>query len=209
MCNAAGANATAYTHALVDALVPGLASAPAPDTVSADAAVNARLRGIYRDMRTNTTVRLDTARGQLQRVGAGVLRPLRDGSYLMGAARVRFTRAGDGRPETMRQPTADGDTVVFAYVTESAWVPTAAELASVAGRYRNDEIGATYTVTVANGKLTVSPRVGAVDTLTPTYRDAFSAGGGSAWFTRDAKGRVTAMHFGSARAWDFVSVRVP
>lgn len=209
MCNAAGAGATAYTRALVDALVPGLPVAPLPDTVVADGAANARLRGIYRDTRTNTMMRLDTVRGQLQRVGAGVLRPLRDGSYLMGASRVRFTLRGDGRPETMRQPTTDGDTVVFTYVAESVWVPTAAELAALAGRYRNDEIGATYAVAVANGKLTVSPRVGAVDTLTPTYRDAFASGGSSAWFTRDAKGRVTAMHFGSARAWDFVSVRVP
>ncbi len=209
MCNAAGAGATGYTHALVDVLVPGLPGAPAPNTVAVDAAANARLRGIYRDTRTNTTMRLDTVRGQLQRVGGAVLRPLRDGSYQMGATRVRFTRSSDGRPESMRQPTADGDTVVFAYVAESVWVPTAAELASLAGRYRSDEIGATYTVAVANGKLTVSPRVGAVDTLTPTYRDAFAAGGSSAWFTRDARGRVTAMHFGSARAWDFVSVRVP
>ena len=30
----------------------------------------------------------------------------------------------------------------------------------------------------------------------------------TAWFVRDKRGRVTAMHFGSARAWDFVSVRV-
>jgi hypothetical protein len=177
--------------------------------VAADPAANARLRGIYRDTRTNTTFQLDTVRGQLQRVNAGVLRPLRDGTYQAGGARVRFTLASNGRPESMRQPTADGDTLVFNYVAESVWVPTAAELASLAGTYRNDEIGATYTVAVANGKLTVSPRVGAGETLTPTYRDNFSSGGSSAWFTRDAKGKVTAMHFGSARAWDFASVRVP
>ena len=208
MCNAAGAAATAYTHALVDALVPGLARAAVPDTVAADVAANARLRGVYRDTRTNTVMQLDTAKGQLLRVGGGVLRPLRDGTYLMGATRVRFTLGGDGRPTAMRQPTADGDTVVFTYMAESVWVPTAAELASVAGRYRNDEIGVTFTVAAANGALTVSPRVGAVDTLAATYRDAFANGGGTAWFTRDGKGRVTAMHFGSARAWDFVSVRV-
>ncbi|MBL0170889.1 MAG: beta-lactamase family protein [Gemmatimonadaceae bacterium] len=209
MCNAAGAAATAYTHALVDALVPGLARAAVPDTIVADVAANARLRGVYRDTRTNTVMQLDTAKGQLQRIGAGVLRPLRDGTYLMGASRVRFTLGSDGRPTGLRQPTADGDTVVFAYMAESVWVPTAAELASVVGRYRNDEIGVTFSVAAANGTLTVSPRVGAVDTLTATYRDAFANGGGTAWFTRDGKGRVTAMHFGSARVWDFVSVRVP
>ena len=101
------------------------------------------------------------------------------------------------------------DTVVFVYMTASVWVPTVTELASIAGRYRNDEIGVTFTVAVANGAVTVSPRVGAVDTLTATYRDAFASGGGSVWFTRDARARVTAMHFGSARVWDFVSTRMP
>ena len=94
-------------------------------------------------------------------------------------------------------------------MTESVWVPTVTELASIAGRYRNDEIGVTFTVAVANGAVTVSPRVGAVDTLNATYRDAFASGGGSVWFTRDGRARVTAMHFGSARVWDFVSLRVP
>ncbi|MEQ1693168.1 MAG: serine hydrolase domain-containing protein, partial [Gemmatimonas sp.] len=118
MCNVAGAAATAYAHALVDAMVPGLPRVAVADTVSADAGAAARLRGIYRDTRTNTTIRLDTVRGQLQRVGGAVLRPVRDGGYMMGASRVRFTMGADGRPTNMRQPTADGDTVVFAYAAE-------------------------------------------------------------------------------------------
>ena len=96
-------------------------------------------------------------------------------------------------------------------MADRAWTPTVAELTALAGRYRSEEIGVTFTVAVAasGSTLTLSPRVGVVDTLTATYRDAFAMSGGSAWFTRDAKGRVTAMHFGSARAWDFVSTRMP
>jgi hypothetical protein len=41
-----------------------------------------------------------------------------------------------------------------------------------------------------------------------TYRDAFGDSGETAWFVRDTRGRVSAMHFGSGRAWDFVSARV-
>ena len=209
MCNAAGAGATAYTHALVDAMVPGLARSAAPDTVAPDAAAIAKLRGIYRDTRTNTTLQLDTVRGQLQRVGGGVLRPLRDGTYLVGASRMRFTLGPGGRPVDVRQPTADGDTLVFVYAAESRWMPTAAELASIVGRYRNDEIGATFTVVALDGsRIIVSPRSGAADTLTAISRDAFVTGGGNTWFTRDVTGRVTAMHIGRARVWDFVSLRV-
>ncbi len=88
-------------------------------------------------------------------------------------------------------------------------MPTAAELASIVGRYRNDEIGATFTVVALDGsRIIVSPRSVSADTLTAISRDAFVTGGGNTWFTRDVKGRVTAMHIGSARVWDFVSLRV-
>ena len=88
-------------------------------------------------------------------------------------------------------------------------MPSAAELAALGGRYRNDEIGVTFSVTVDGDQLTVSPRHGVRTVLRPTWRDAFEGNGESVWFTRDRKGRVTAMHFGASRVWDFVSVRVP
>ena len=56
--------------------------------------------------------------------------------------------------------------------------------------------------------MTVSPRVGVADTLAATYRDAFGDSEETVWFVRDKQGRVSAMHFGSGRAWDFVSPRV-
>ena len=209
MCNAAGAGATAYTHAIVDAMVPTLARATAPDTVHADPTAIGKLRGIYKDARTNTTLQLDTVQGQLRRVGGAPLFALRDGNYGAGATRVRFTMSANGVPAAMYQPTADGDTLQFTYMADRAWTPNATELAALAGKYRNDEIGSTFTVSVMGSTLAVSPRVGVMQLLTPTYRDAFSSGSDAIWFTRDAKGKVAAMHFGSARAWDFVSMRTP
>jgi hypothetical protein len=55
------------------------------------------------------------------------------------------------------------------------------------------------------------------DTARPLYREktptgtreGFTSNGESVWFVRDARGRATEMHFGSARVWDFVSTRVP
>ncbi|WP_396219320.1 serine hydrolase domain-containing protein [Gemmatimonas sp.] len=208
MCNVAGAGATGLTHALVDAMVPGLPRATAPDTVRTDAATIARLAGIYRDTRTNTVTVLDTARGRLRRDGGTAFLPLRDGSYQMGGTRVRFTTDASGTPVTMRIPTSDGDTVVHAFMAAERWKPSAAELASIAGRYRNDEIDVTFTVGIAGDRVTVSPRVGVADTLAATYRDAFGGSEETVWFVRDKQGRVSAMHFGSGRAWDFVSSRV-
>ncbi len=208
MCNVAGAGATGLTHALVDAMVPGLPRAAAPDTVRSDAAGIARLAGIYRDTRTNTVMVLDTVRGRLRRDGSTAFLPLRDGSYQLGGTRVRFTTTDSGQPVSLHVPTTDGDTVVHTFMAAERWRPSAAELASIAGRYRNDEIGVTFTVGTAGSAVTVSPRVGVTDTLPATYRDAFGDSEETVWFVRDKQGRVSAMHFGSGRAWDFVSPRV-
>lgn len=208
MCNAAGAGATGYTHQLVDAMIPNLPRPVAVDTMASDPAAMAKYRGVYRDTRTNTTFIMDTVRGQLRRGAAGVI-SLRDGTFAVGATRMRFTPASGATPVTLRQQTADGDTLTFVRMSESVWVPTAAELASIAGKYRSEEIGTTFTLAVVNGALTVSPRAGIVGSMIPRYKDAFDQDGEMIWFVRDAKGRVTAMHIGSGRAWDFVATRVP
>ncbi len=207
MCNAAGAPATAYVHAIVDAIVPSLPVQSGPQITEMAPAALQTLTGLYRDTRTNTLNELTVVQGQLRR-GATRLQPLADGGFQAGATRLQI--APDARGVmTLRQPTADGDTVVFVREAEQRWVPTAAELASLAGRYRNDEIATTFTVTAVDGKLTISIRPGASEVLRPSYRDAFEASGETVWFTRDRKGRSTSMHFGSARVWDFVSMRVP
>jgi hypothetical protein len=208
MCNVAGASATGFTHAIVDAMVPGLPRAAAADTVATDLAAVAKLVGIYRDTRTNTVTVLDTSRGRLRRDGGTAFVALRGGGYQLGGSRVQFTTDASGKPVTLRIPTSDGDTVVHAFMAAERWKPSAAELASIAGRYRSDEIGVTFTVGTAGDRLTITPRVGVTDTLPASYRDAFGDGGETAWFVRDKQGRVTVMHFGSGRAWDFVSSRV-
>ncbi len=116
MCNVSGAGATGFTHAIVDAMVPGLPRAATPDTVRADAAIVAKLAGIYRDTRTNMVMVLDTSRGQLRRDGGAAFLPLRDGGYQLGASRVRFIATTGGQPVSLHVPTSDGDTVVHAFM---------------------------------------------------------------------------------------------
>ncbi|MBL0938355.1 MAG: serine hydrolase [Gemmatimonadaceae bacterium] len=208
MCNVAGAGATGYTRALVDALHPELPRAAAPDTITTDQSRLLEWRGYYEDTRWHTITRIDTV-GGVMRQGATPLRALRDGSYLAGGQRMRFAMDADGKTRTTRFTTSDGDSVVWKWRADAPWRPTATELAAFEGRYRSGEIDATWTVSVRNGQLTMSPRAGLVRALVPTVRDAFDSPGEAVWFTRDRKGRVTAMHFGSARAWDFVFERLP
>ena len=134
------------------------------------------------------------------------LKPLRGGSFAAGSALLRFETGADGKTAAALIAQADGDTLRFAYVADKAWAPTAPQLAVFEGNYRSDEVGVTYTVKVVNDTLTLSPRTGVVQRLTPTYADAFD-GDGAVWFTRDGKQRVTAMHFGQGRMWDLVLPR--
>ena len=101
----------------------------------------------------------------------------------------------------------DGDTTAYAFVSGAPWTPTAAELADFAGRYRSDEVGATYTVLVENGKLVITLRAAVRHEMSPSYKDAFT-GWNTVWFTRDGGGKVPAMHVGAARMWDLVLPRV-
>lgn len=208
LCNAAGAPATSYTHAIVDALHPELLRPAARDTIPTDQSALLAWRGLYEDERWHAISHLDTAGGLLRLEGTPV-RALRDGTFLVGNQVMRLAMAADGRTRTLRTATSDGDSVVMRWRQTDGWSPTPDELQRFAGRYRNDEIGVTFTVAVQDGKLTVSPRHGVVDTLTPTARDAFDGSGNAVWFTRARNGAVREMHFGASRVWDFVAVRVP
>ncbi len=213
MCNASGAPATAYAHGILDGLYLDLPRAASFDTLATGAVNVAPYAGVYRDARTNTAVVLESSGGGLRRSGGAVLRPLADGTFLSGAARLRFDVAPGGAVRGYRQATADGDSLHYVRVADAIWTPAASDLAAYAGKYRNDEIGVTFDVRAVQGALTVSPRAGVADTVRAHYRDAtrdaFVNGGNAVWFTRDQRGRVTAMHFGSARVWDFVSARAP
>jgi CubicO group peptidase (beta-lactamase class C family) len=208
MCNVAGASATAYTHALVDALYPELNRPAAPDTVGLDVPALLAWRGLYEDTRWHSVTRLDTVRGVL-RLGDAPVRALATGTLQAGSTRFRLSKSATGQALSLHSVTSDGDSVVWVHRAEQTWTPTAAELSALAGQYRNDEIGTTWTVTVRGDRLVMSPRVGVERILTPTYRDAFASPGEAVWFTRDRRGRVQAMHFGAARAWDFVLARLP
>jgi CubicO group peptidase (beta-lactamase class C family) len=211
LCNAAGAPATQFARSMIDALVPDLPPAVAPDTVAADPAAAAKLSGIYRSLRTHEPLIVGNAAPGL-RGRTGILPPLRalrDGGWMLGNNRALFESAPNGTPRGVRVIAADNDTVAYVYEAAAQWAPTVEQLAAFVGRYHSDEIATTWTVKLENGKLAASTRGAMRGEVTPTYPDAFSTASplGYIWFTRDAKGTVTTMHSGAARVWDFTFTR--
>jgi hypothetical protein len=86
----------------------------------------------------------------------------------------------------------------------SAWQPSASDLAAYAGTYYSPDVETTFQVSVTNGALTLFRRPAARFTLRPTSRDSFTGLEDRVWFTRDASGRVTALHTSGGRAYDVV-----
>lgn len=81
--------------------------------------------------------------------------------------------------------------------------PTAAELASYAGRYRSSELGVTWPITFDHGMLTLgttpSELMDISGTLVPAMQGTFTAGSGTLQFVRDAAGQVTGMRLSASR----------
>ena len=92
-------------------------------------------------------------------------------------------------------------------VSDTTMLIAPAELAAYAGTYFSPDAETTLEVSVANDALTLLRRPTTRITLRQTSTDTFSGFGQRVWFTRDASGRVTALHVRTGRAYDVVFER--
>jgi CubicO group peptidase (beta-lactamase class C family) len=101
--------------------------------------------------------------------------------------------------------------LLFWYEPVELVAPTETQLRDYVGEYRNDELPATYSVSIDNGRLVATlPRFGAVS-LEPTILDHFQL---SWWgyyfeFTRGEEGRIVGFDLRSSRLRDVRFVRQP
>jgi hypothetical protein len=86
----------------------------------------------------------------------------------------------------------------------STWKPNAGDLEAYAGSYYSSDVETAFEVSVANGALTLFRRPAMRAVLRPASTDTFSGFSDRVWFTRDASGRVTALHVAGGRAYDVV-----
>jgi CubicO group peptidase (beta-lactamase class C family) len=203
LCNSAQGAAGQYAHQIADRLItdfPVRVAQASVDSVRLDTAKLSKFQGNYRSRTGSvTTFSFGSTPGLIA---------LRDGSYLMRTTRHVFTETSNGA-RRMLTITPDNDTLTFEYVGW-LWSPSRQQLQEFEGRYRSDEIGATYTVKLEGDSLMMSVRPGVSQRLRHMYRDGFvrGAGGSGVWFSRDRDGKVTTMHFGEGRMWNLVLQRV-
>jgi hypothetical protein len=116
--------------------------------------------------------------------------------FVSANGQVAFEIAGD----IVRKTAPNGTLDRFDRVT--AVTPSAAQLATLTGRYASDEAEVAVEVAVQGEALVIKRRPETVITLTPIFEDAFRGSIGLVRFHRDATGAVKEMSISQPRVWD-------
>ena len=164
--------------------------------------------GLYRDTRTNQSIRVTVSDGALHVFGVAL--------YPVSATRFE---AWDGvaldfesAPSADHRTAALFETPVASAVRiepVNAYDPSAEQLEAFLGRYHSPEAEATWEISVEDGKLVISERYGDPRTLRPVFNDAFQGPHGTFVFVRDQSGAVTQLRLSQGRVWDLRSDRQP
>ena len=208
MCNAGPANpgrlAREVAELYLGDAITEEAAADDMEGVDLDPARVAALAGGYRDTRTGQFMEL-VADGSSLRLGGGPggmeLTPASETEFVSpNGVTIAFEGTGESGRSAAIMNTPVAENVRIEPVGEFA--PTAADLAAYAGAYHSDEAEVTYWVEVDDGTLMLRDRYGDGGALEPVYPDAFTRGGSTYIFHRDAGGRVTEASLSQGRVWD-------
>lgn len=163
--------------------------------VSVPAAELTALAGTYWSPLTDEVVRVELKDGALRRVGAPApLIPFGGGAFRVGESTEVWRFSAPGKVEIVDfWPTSRP------FTRMTAPMPTESALASFAGRYRSADTDMTYTVQLADGRLTLRwPREREVP-LEAVGGDRFIGNIGTVTFTRTASGAVDGLTISNRR----------
>lgn len=183
-------------------------AAAAPDIISIPEKELAALAGLYFDPVKEDTIRFYMKDGKLMVAkGPGyVLSPLSQNRFkVVGAPHelVFIRPIAGGRMQVKDKDINSGKTVTYDAVQNETL--TSVQLAQFTGKYVSDELeGATYTLSVKDGKLNLQVRNQKDVLLTPAFADAF-VGRGIMRFTRNQQNAVSGftVTLGSVRRLRF------
>lgn len=202
LCNSRGSRPDLLAHRIADAVLekhlhgePSAHELPPPTIQLATAQLDTWV-ATYREVETGELVAIVRAGDAIELAVAGdryALDPTSDRTFLLRnewfVAHLEGT--APHRKLVLRSPMHEES-----FVEADLPRPTARELATLAGRYRSDEVGTEWTLSNADGTLVATgPAFDGTAALVPSTKDDFTifatAVGASIRFTRDRRGRVT------------------
>lgn len=222
LCNVGNANpsrkarevAELYLTAQMKPKESAASPAGAKPPVSLTPAQLQPLVGIYRDAAKGEIRRVTEKEGKLFLEAFGTQIELRAKSATEFEpvnfpvdVKVIFEPAAGGTPRRLRITGSDLTAAVYEAVSVAA--PSATDLAAYAGAYWSDELQASYTLAVEDGKLFVHAKNVPPGPLRPTVADELDLAGSPIVirFTRDAKNQVTGFTLNAGRTRGMVFTR--
>lgn len=194
LCNGTTATPTELNQKIA-AVYLGNQMTPIASPVKVPEAALLPLAGVYWSAVTDEVVRVEVKDGALRPFGASTpLEALGGGLFRSGeVARWQFGTATPAPQGTRELRIWDSWPTPRVFSRVNAPMPTAGALAALAGQYRIDEVGMTYTVLMVDGKLTVRwPRQNDL-VLDAVGGDRFVSGPWTVTFTRTAQGVVDGL----------------
>lgn len=153
------------------------------------------LAGVYWSSLTDEVVQVEVKDGAVRPAGASsALEPLGGGLFRSGeTGRWRFGVSADNAEGARELRIWDAWPAPRIFTRVNEPMPSASALASFAGQYRIDEVDMTYSVLMADGKLSMRwPRQTDL-VLEPVGGDRFVSGPWTVTFTRAASGAVDGL----------------
>lgn len=192
LCNGATIAPPVLTQKVAAVYLGDRMTAIAPQVKVSEVELSA-LAGVYWSPLTDEVVRVEAKDGVLRPVGVpSALEPLGSGAFRMGeTTQWRFTAADVSGDHELRIWDVWPTPRMFTRVTEP--MPAVSALGSFTGMYRIDEVDMTYTVLMADGKLTMRWPRQADLVLEAVGGDRFVSGAWTVTFTRTASGAVDGL----------------
>ena len=204
LCNGAPPFSGDIVYSVVDEIFGPFPASAQPEGVKIAEEQLKKYVGTWRNEKTRNANMIAIDKGELK-LNGGPLRPMADGTFLLGERKVSFASNGSG---PMVSEIRNNDGSITRLILESAWAPTTAELALLAGDWYSEEAGAMFTIALEGDKAFIKQRPTTKLLLRPVYKDAFSTQGFTVWFTRDSSGKVDKLHIGASRMRDMPFTRV-
>jgi CubicO group peptidase (beta-lactamase class C family) len=201
LCNGYPPGSDEIVHSIADEILGPFPEPAKVETVPVPEDQLKKFVGMWRNDVTQNANMIAFDKGELN-INGGALKPVADGSYMLGVRKLRFKT---GTPVTAEIANPDGSFTRLTMV--EPWTPTAADLSSFAGDWYSEEAGATFTFAVEGDKAFIARRGLAKIPLRALYKDHFGAPGYVLWVTRDSAGKFDKLHVGGSRMRDMLFVR--
>ena len=206
MCNGTSPSAGGLAASVTDEILGPFPEGPKPPAaISVPEEQLKRFVGIWRNDKTHLPARITFENGALRFAGQS-MRPIAEGTFLIGGDEVKFTYDKDDRPIACEGRGPSGGMMRF--VAEREWTPTAAALKEFAGDWYSNEAQARVTFAIKGDKAFIVNKPVLRLQLQPIYKDHFMGQGYVIWVTRDRNGKVERLHVGTGRMRDMLFERV-